>query len=254
MALALPLYFAYLFPIMGTFTDKKDGKLLFRQLFDSISCTYTYLIASDYGREAILIDPVREHIKSYQRLLSELQLKLVVAIDTHTHADHITASGALQQALNCRIAMGEQAPAECASLRVKEGDKINLDGIELKTLYTPGHTNDSYSFMMKDRIFTGDTLLIRATGRTDFQGGDAHKQYDSLFNKLLNLPEEMFVYPAHDYNGITVSTIGEEKHCNPRLQVSSAAEYATIMAELKLAKPKMMDVAVPANLKCGLTD
>lgn len=228
--------------------------MLFRQLFDSTSCTYTYLIASGYGREAVLIDPVRDQMNVYQRLLQELRLKLVVVIDTHTHADHVTASGALQQAFNCSIAMGDQAPAECISLRIKEDEKITLDGIVLQALYTPGHTNDSYSFVMNDRVFTGDTLLIRATGRTDFQHGNAYEQYDSLFNKLLTLPEKTFVYPAHDYSGATVSTIGEEKQYNPRLQVSSAQEYATIMSELKLAKPKMMDVAVPANLKCGLID
>lgn len=231
-----------------------DTELLFRQLFDSTSCTYTYLIASDYGREAVLIDPVCEQMSVYQRLLSELQLKLVVAIDTHTHADHVTASGPLHKALNCNIMMGEQTRAQCVSLRVKESEKIKLDGIELKALYTPGHTNDSYSFIMKDRVFTGDTLLIRATGRTDFQEGDNYKQYDSLFNKLLKLPQEMFVYPAHDYNGITVSTIGEEQRYNPRLQARSAEEYAIIMNELRLAKPRMMDIAIPANLKCGLID
>jgi len=228
--------------------------MLFRQLFDSKSFTYTYLVASSYGREALLIDPVRDQMPLYQKILSELQLKLVLVIDTHTHADHVTASGSLQKEFNCGIAMGDQTHVECITLRLKENEKINIDSIKLTTLYTPGHTNDSYSFLMNDRVFTGDTLLIRATGRTDFQEGDPYKQYDSLFNKLLKLPDETIVYPAHDYKGMMNSTIGEEKKCNPRLQVSCAQEYATIMNNLNLAKPKMMDVAVPANLIGGLID
>jgi len=247
-----PLCFSRLIFYHESLYRQEDVPVLFRQLFDPKSCTYTYLIASGQGREALLIDPVRDRMNLYQQLLDELQVKLLFVVDTHTHADHITASGLLRQQYGCDIAMGEQAPAECISLRLKEAETLNLDGISLKALYTPGHTNDSFSFLMNDRVFTGDTLLIRATGRTDFQQGDAYKQYDSLFNKLLKLPEETLVYPAHDYNGMTVSTIGEEKRFNPRLQVSSAEEYANIMNQLNLAKPTMMDVAVPANLKCGL--
>lgn len=228
--------------------------MLFRQLFDQNSCTYTYLIASDYGREALLIDPVREQIPLYTRLLNELQLKLVVSIDTHTHADHVTASGPLSQQFESQIAQGEQTPAEHVTWKLKENETLRVDGLQLKTIYTPGHTNDSYSFLMGDRLFTGDTLLIRATGRTDFQGGDPYKQYDSLFNKLLRLPDSTFVYPAHNYAGIMHSTIGEEKRYNSRLQVRSAEEYASIMDALCLERPRMMDIALPANLRCGLTE
>lgn len=228
--------------------------MLFRQLFDADSCTYTYLIASNYGREALLIDPVREQMPLYENLLRELKLRLVLSIETHLHADHITAAGLLQKKFNHTIAMGEQAVAEFINLKIKEGEKISIDGITLEAIYTPGHTNDSYSYRMNDRVFTGDTLLIRGTGRTDFQEGDPYKQYDSLFNKLLKLPEETLVFPAHNYKGILVSTIGEEKNCNPHLQVRSAEDYATIMNNLNLAKPRMMDVAMPANLTCGMIE
>lgn len=226
--------------------------MLFRQLFDPVSCTYTYLIASGQGREALLIDPVLEQVALYETLLNDLQLRLVMTVDTHTHADHVTGAGALHQKHHSQIVMGAQTQAEYVSLRVNEGEKIPLDGITLHAVFTPGHTNDSYCFRMNDRVFTGDTLLIRGTGRTDFQNGDPYQQYDSLFSKLLTLPDDTLVYPAHDYKGMTVSSIGEEKRCNPRLQVSSAEEYATLMNRLNLPKPKLMDVAVPANLKCGV--
>lgn len=225
--------------------------MIFRQLFEPASSTYTYLLAAASGGEALLIDPVLEQTPAYLQLLRELDLKLVVALDTHVHADHITALGALRESTACISIMGEQSRAECVSQRVREGEFVRLQGLALQALYTPGHTDDSYSFVMKDRVFTGDTLLIRGSGRTDFQNGDARQQYDSLFNKLLKLPEATRVYPAHDYKGWTVSTIGEEKRHNPRLQVSSADEYAELMARLKLPNPKMMDVAVPANLACG---
>ena len=227
--------------------------MIFRQLFDSVSSTYTYLIASRSGGEALIIDPVLEKVDRYIQLLSELDLKLVKAIDTHVHADHITGLGALRDRTRCITVMGERSGVDVVSMRVSEGDHINIEGITLDVLYTPGHTDDSYSFLMPDRVFTGDTLLIRGTGRTDFQNGDAAAQYDSIFNKLLKLPEDTLVYPAHDYKGDTVSTIAEEKANNPRLQVSSQAEYVDIMNNLNLANPKMMDVAVPANLKIGLS-
>lgn len=228
--------------------------MLFRQLFDPKSHTFTYLIASDYGREALIIDPVIEQVSFYSRLLEEMQLKLLLSIDTHTHADHITGSGSLHRHLQCGIAMGEQTKAECVTLKLKDGDNLNLDGVSIDVIHTPGHTEDSYSFCMNDRVFTGDTLLIRATGRTDFQEGDPYKQYDSLFNKLLKLPDNTLVYPAHNYAVINASTIGEEKKFNPRLQVRSAEEYANIMNQLNLDKPKLIDVAVPANLNCGLNN
>lgn len=225
--------------------------MIFRQLFDSTSSTYTYLIASRSGGEAALIDPVKEQVPQYLQLIKQLQLKLVVALDTHTHADHVTGLGDLRDAVDCRTVMGVQAKADCVSVTVADGEQIKLDGMTLEAIYTPGHTDDSYSFRLDDRVFTGDTLLIRGTGRTDFQNGDARAQYDSLFHRLLTLPKETSVYPAHDYKGWTVSTIGEEIRHNPRLQVRSVEEYVEIMNNLHLPNPKMMDVAVPANLRCG---
>ncbi|MHA1563789.1 MAG: MBL fold metallo-hydrolase [Alphaproteobacteria bacterium] len=226
--------------------------MLFRQLFDNVSSTYTYIIASRQGGEALIIDPVIDRVDLYLRLLGELDLKLVRALDTHVHADHITGLGALRDATKCITVMGEQSSVDVVSVRVGDGDEIPIEGLSLRAIYTPGHTDDSYCFQMADRVFTGDTLLIRGTGRTDFQHGDAYAQYDSLFNKLLTLPDETLVYPGHDYKGETVSTIAEERAYNPRLQVDSPAAYAEIMANLNLANPKMMDVAVPANQAVGL--
>lgn len=228
--------------------------MIFRQLIDYESNTYTYLLASEVGREAIIIDPVLDQLPKYVRLLQELDLKLVIAADTHTHADHITATGNLRKEYDCAIAMGEHTKADCVTIRCKENDMLDIDGIKLHCLYTPGHTDDSYSYVLDDRVFTGDTLLIRGTGRTDFQSGDPYQQYDSIFNKLFKLPVNTKVYPAHDYNGFTSSTIMEEKQFNPRLQVKSADEYAEIMNNLNLARPKKMDIAVPANQKCGLIE
>ncbi|QPB23368.1 MBL fold metallo-hydrolase [Rhizobium sp. 007] len=226
--------------------------MIFRQLFDSVSGTYTYLIASRKGGEALIIDPVLEKVDRYLKLVEELDLKLVKAVDTHLHADHITGLGALRDRTHCVTVMGEQTLADVVSMRVTEGDRVAIEGLSLDVLYTPGHTDDSYSFLMNGRVFTGDTLLIRGTGRTDFQNGNPLQQYDSIFNKLLKLPDETLVYPAHDYKGDTVSTIGEEKRFNPRLKVRSADEYADLMNNLKLPNPKMMDVAVPANIHIGL--
>ncbi|MDE2373831.1 MAG: MBL fold metallo-hydrolase, partial [Hyphomicrobiales bacterium] len=226
--------------------------MIFRQLFDSTSGTYTYLLASRHGGEALIIDPVLERVDRYLQLIHELDLKLVKAVDTHLHADHVTALGALRDQTHCITVMGEQTHADVVSMRVADGERIGIEGLSLHVLYTPGHTDDSYSFLLNDRVFTGDTLLIRGTGRTDFQNGDPRAQYDSLFNKLLKLPEETLVYPAHDYKGETVSTIGEEKLFNPRLKAKSVDEYADLMNNLKLSNPKMMDVAVPANMHVGL--
>src|SRR6187549_1322076 len=226
--------------------------MLFRQLFERDSSTYTYLIAGRTGGEALLIDPVRAELSQYLRLIDELDLRLVFAIDTHVHADHITALGDLRTETSCATLMGTQSKAECVSRKISDGERLKVDGLELRALYTPGHTDDSYSFVMNDRVFTGDTLLIRGTGRTDFQNGDPRAQYESIFGRLLKLPDETLVFPAHDYKGDTVSTIGEEKSCNPRLQVKSVEEYVTLMNSLNLPNPKMMDVAVPANMKVGL--
>lgn len=225
--------------------------MIFRQIFDGASYTYSYLIGSRQGGEAILIDPVVEKADQYLQLLGELELKLLIATDTHLHADHITGLGALQDATGCTTLMGKQSQADCISRCLNDGEVITFDGIHIEVLYTPGHTDDSYCFLLPDRVLTGDTLLIRGTGRTDFQNGDPQAQYESLFNKLLKLPDETLVYPAHDYSGMTVSTIGEERRHNPRLQVASKEEYVELMDGLKLSKPRMMEIAVPANRTCG---
>ncbi len=226
--------------------------MIFRQLFDATSGTYTYLLASRRGGEALILDPVLEKVDRYMQLVRELDLKLVKAVDTHLHADHITGLGALRDRTRCVTVMGEQSGVDVVSMRVSDGDRLCIEGIKLDVIYTPGHTDDSYSFAMADRVFTGDTLLIRGTGRTDFQNGDPRAQYESIFNRLLRLPDETLVFPAHDYKGDTVSTIGEEKAFNPRLQVKSAEEYVALMNGLNLSNPKMMDVAVPANMRQGL--
>jgi len=227
--------------------------VIFRQFFDHPSSTYTYLISSGKGREALIIDPVLEKSDQYILLLKQLELKLVKVIDTHIHADHISGLSDLRDKTKCITLMGEHAPADVVSMTVKDNETINIENIELISLYTPGHTDDSYSFLMKDRIFTGDTLLIKGTGRTDFQNGNPYDQYNSLFERILKLPEDTFIYPAHDYNGENVSTIGEEKNYNPRLQVTSSQEYANIMNNLNLGDPKLMDIAIPINKSKGMT-
>ena len=226
--------------------------MIFEQLFDTKSSTYTYIISSAKGREALIIDPVIDNTEQYIKVLKELDLKLVKVIDTHIHADHITGLNELSKRTNCSKIMGEKSKSEVVDIKVKEDDKIKIDKIELKTIYTPGHTDCSYSFLMNDRVFTGDTLLINGTGRTDFQSGNAKDQYNSVFKKLLKLPEKTMVYPAHDYNGKKFSTIEDEKNNNPRLQVNSVDQYVEIMNNIILDDPKMMNVAVTANLK-GLT-
>jgi len=231
---------------------RAERAMIFRQLFDNVSSTYSYLIASRRGGEALIIDPVLEKVDRYIQLVKELDLKLVKAVDTHVHADHITGLGALRDRTHCITVMGEHSKVDVVSMRLADGDQLQIEGVNLDVLYTPGHTDDSYSFLMGDRVFTGDTLLIRGTGRTDFQNGDARAQYQSIFGRLLKLPDETLVFPAHDYKGDTVSTIGEEKAFNPRLKVKSVDEYVDLMNSLHLPNPKMMDVAVPANLRVGL--
>ena len=223
--------------------------MIFEQLFDTKSSTYTYIVSSGKGREALIIDPVIENTDEYIRILKNLDLKLVKVIDTHIHADHISGLNELSKRTKCSKVMGEQSASEVIDIRVKDNEKIKIENIELISMYTPGHTDCSYSFVMNDRVFTGDTLLINSTGRTDFQNGSSYDAYDSLFNKLLKLPEKTLVYPAHDYNGKKHSTVENEKNYNPRLQVSSAEEYAEIMDNLNLENPDMIDVAVPANIK-----
>ena len=226
--------------------------MIFNQLFDSKSSTYTYIISSGKGREALIIDPVIEHTDEYVKVLESLDLKLVKVIDTHIHADHISGLNELSKRTNCTKIMGEKSKSEVVDLKLKDNEIINIENIQLKAIYTPGHTDCSYCYIMNDRVFTGDTLLINGTGRTDFQSGSPYDAYESLFNRLLKLPEKTLVYPAHDYNGKKNSTIETEKNNNPRLQVNSKDEYAEIMNNLNLSNPKMMDIAVPANLK-GLT-
>ena len=225
--------------------------MIFRQLFDKASSTYTYLVASDKGREALVIDPVLENVDSYIQLLKELDLKLVKVIDTHIHADHITAASKLKNETNCTTIMGEHTPSNIVEIKIKNDEVIYVEDLKIRAIYTPGHTKDSYSFLMNDYLFSGDTLLINGTGRTDFQGGSSKDSYNSIFNKLLKLPEETLLYPAHDYNGKNVSSIGKEKKFNPRLQVSSESEYIDIMNNLNLSKPNLMDINVARNIKLG---
>ena len=225
--------------------------MIFEQLFDNTSSTYTYLISSGPGREAIIIDPVLEHVESYINLLNKLNLKLVKVIDTHIHADHITGMSELKKQTDCETVMGEKTPADVVTIKLKDQENISIDNIKIKAVYTPGHTYESFSFIMDDRVFTGDTLLINGTGRTDFQNGNPYDSYNSIFNILLKLPDKTKVYPAHDYNGNFFSTIEKERKNNPRLQVKSADEYADIMNNLNLPNPKLMDIAIPRNLKLG---
>jgi len=225
--------------------------MILKQVFDNKTSTYTYLIASAKGREALIIDPVLENVDEYIQLLKKLDLKLVKVIDTHIHADHVTGASKLKQATNCTTLMGEHTPADAVEIKVKDNELIKIDGLKIKSLYTPGHTSDSYSFLLDNYLFSGDTLLINGTGRTDFQNGNSKDAYNSLFNNILKLPEETLVYPGHDYNGKFSSTIGNEKKFNPRLQVKSVNEYVEIMSNLNLSKPEMMDSNVSKNIQLG---
>ena len=225
--------------------------MIFKQLFDKKSSTYTYLISSGNGREALIIDPVLENVNEYINILKELDLKLVKVIDTHIHADHVTGASKLKDITKCTTIMGDHTPADSVEIKVKDDEYINLDNLKIKAMYTPGHTSDSYSFLMDKYLFSGDTLLINGTGRTDFQNGNAKDAYNSIFNRLLKLPDETFLYPAHDYNGEKVSTIGKEKKQNPRLQVNSVDEYIEIMNNLDLKKPTELETNVARNINLG---
>ena len=225
--------------------------MIFKQVFDKKSSTFTYLIASSEGREALIIDPVIENVDNYIQLLNELDLKLVKVIDTHIHADHVTGASKLKDKTKCITIMGDHTPADSVEIKVKDGELIKLDQLELRAIYTPGHTSDSFSFLMNNYLFSGDTLLINGTGRTDFQNGNAKDAYDSIFNKLLKLPDETLLYPAHDYKGENVSSIGKEKKLNPRLQVENVNQYIEIMNNLNLQKPASLDFNISSNLKLG---
>tara|TARA_B100001121_G_scaffold292119_1_gene293494 strand:+ start:435 stop:1115 length:681 start_codon:yes stop_codon:yes gene_type:complete len=225
--------------------------MIFKQVFDEKSSTYTYLIASSHGREAVIIDPVLENVDSYIKILNDLDLKLVKVIDTHIHADHVTGASKLKNLTKCSTIMGEHTPADTVEIKVKDDEIISLDNLKIRAMYTPGHTSDSFSFLMDNYLFSGDTLLINGTGRTDFQNGNAEDSYYSIFNKLLKLPDETLLYPAHDYRGERVSTIGKEKIQNPRLQVSSVNEYIEIMNNLNLKKPNGIDFNVKKNINLG---
>lgn len=225
--------------------------MIFKQVFDKKSSTFTYLIASSEGREALIIDPVIENVDNYIQLLNELDLKLVKVIDTHIHADHVTGASKLKDKTKCITIMGDHTPADSVEIKVKDGELIKLDQLELRAIYTPGHTSDSFSFLMNNYLFSGDTLLINGTGRTDFQNGNAKDSYDSIFNKLLKLPDETLLYPAHDYKGENVSSIGKEKKLNPRLQVENVNQYIEIMNDLNLQKPVSLDFNISSNLKLG---
>ena len=225
--------------------------MIFKQLFDTKSSTYTYIISSGNGREALIIDPVLENVNEYINILKKLDLQLVKVIDTHIHADHITGASKLKDITKCSTIMGAHTPAETVEIKVKDEEYIDLDNLKIRAMYTPGHTSDSYSFLMNNYLFSGDTLLINGTGRTDFQNGSSEDAYHSLFDKLLKLPEETLLYPGHDYNGKKVSTIGDEKKFNPRLQVDSINQYIEIMSNLNLSKPKMIEINVSRNLMLG---
>jgi glyoxylase-like metal-dependent hydrolase (beta-lactamase superfamily II) len=222
--------------------------MICKQFFDSKSFTYSYLIADKKGSEACIIDPVFENIDNYLKVVKNLKLKLLKVVDTHIHSDHITGVSALKKKTDCKIIMGQSENSPLvADIEVKDREIIKIGNLKMIALFTPGHTCDSFSFKLDDRVFTGDTLLISGSGRTDLEGGNPYKSYDSIFNILLKLKDETLVYPAHDYNGKKFSTIKKEKLYNPRLKVKNKIEYVNIMNNLKLPTPKLMDVAITIN-------
>ena len=228
--------------------------MLLRQFLDKESSTFTYIIAADYGCPAAIIDPVLEHVDLYSQFINEYELDLQYCIDTHTHADHITGSGLLAQQHQAKAVVSANSQAQPVDIKLQDQQLLELGSLELKAISTPGHTDCSICLACEDCLFTGDTLLIRGSGRTDFQSGDARQQYHNIKNKLFCYPDATRVYPGHDYKVLTVSTIGEEKRFNPRLLAADADSYAEIMDNLNLARPNKIETAVPANLKCGLVE
>ena len=229
--------------------------MIFKQLFDNDTWTYTYLIADPVHKEAVLIDPVNTHTDEYVKMLNEMGLTLKYSLETHVHADHITASGLLRQKMGAQTGVSALCGAETADIQIKDGDVFSFtNGEQVKVIATPGHTKGSISFLWRDRVFTGDSLFIGGCGRTDFQSGDAGAQYDSITQKLFTLPEDTLVYPGHDYQGRWVSNIHQEKMSNPRLAGKTREEFIEIMNNLNLPKPKYIDQAVPANRYCGLEE
>ena len=229
--------------------------MLFKQLFDKESCTYTYLIADLSNKEAVFIDPVDTQLDVYLNLLKDYDLTLKYSLETHVHADHVTASGMLRQKVGAKTAVSSLCGADSADIQIKDGDVFEFGKAEsIKVIATPGHTPGSISFLWKDRVFTGDSLLVNGCGRTDFQGGSAEDQYDGITQRLFTLPDDTIVYPGHDYNGHWISNIAQERTNNPRLAGKTKAEFVEIMKNLNLPKPKLIDMAVPANRYCGIDE
>lgn len=229
--------------------------MIFKQLFDQETWTYTYLIADPLSKDAVLIDPVNTHLDEYIALLEEHGLQLKYSLETHVHADHITASGLLRQRLGAQTAVSGLCGAESADIQIQDGDIFKFaNGEQIKVIATPGHTRGSISFLWRDRLFTGDSLLIGGCGRTDFQGGDAGALYDCITQRLFTLPDETLVYPGHDYQQRWVSSVMQERTTNPRLAGKSREQFIEIMNNLNLPKPRLIDEAVPANRYCGLDE
>lgn len=226
--------------------------MIFRQLYDGESSTYTYILGDTISKKAIIIDPVRVQVERDLKILEELGLELEYILETHVHADHVTSASQLRQRIGAKTVYGSGTNLECADILLKDGETLECGAIKFKAIHTPGHTNGCVSYHVGDKVFTGDTLMIRACGRTDFQEGSNEKLFHSVREKLFALPNETYVYPAHDYLGRTVSTIGEEKEFNPRLGISKTIQdFVAFMEARKLPYPKMMDVAVPLNQRCG---